>query len=237
MSKVKVKDKQTSEYKDAFTSGIFKQNAVFRLTLGLCPALAISNTVEGALGMSLIVIIVLAITNGIVSALRKIIDEEIRIPAYIVIITATVTIMNLLVDAFAPALSSSLGIFIALIAVNCIVLGRAEAYAKDNTVGKSILDGLGSGLGFMLALVLISIFRELLGTGAIQIGSLLPLPFEFTLRLFPSTYGISMLVQPMGAFLVIGSLLAAFVAYENNKKYRDGIKRAEAAKAKRAVAN
>lgn len=235
MSK-KVKDKQTVSNKGVFLSGIFKQNAVFTLTLGLCPALAISNTVEGALGMGIMVVIVLAITNAIISMLRKVISDEIRIPAYILIIATVVTMMKMFVDAYAATLASSLGVFIALITVNCIVLGRAEAFAKDNSVGKSILDGLGSGLGFMLALLLIAVFRELLGTGAIQLGVLLPLPFKITLRLFPSEYGISMLIQPVGAFLVIGVLLATFVAYDNNKKYRAGIKRAKELQARKAAA-
>jgi electron transport complex protein RnfE len=235
MSK-KVKDKQKVSNKDIFLSGIFKQNAVFTLTLGLCPALAISNTVEGALGMGIMVVIVLAITNAIISMLRKVISDEIRIPAYILIIATVVTMMKMFVDAYAAALASSLGVFIALITVNCIVLGRAEAFAKDNSVGKSILDGLGSGLGFMLALLLIAVFREALGTGAIKLGVLLPLPFEVTLRLFPSEYGISMLIQPMGAYLIIGVLLATFVAYDNNKKYRVGIKRAKELQARKAAA-
>ncbi len=235
MSK-KVKDKQKVSNKDIFLSGIFKQNAVFTLTLGLCPALAISNTVEGALGMGIMVVIVLAITNAIISMLRKVISDEIRIPAYILIIATVVTMMKMFVDAYVAALASSLGVFIALITVNCIVLGRAEAFAKDNSVGKSILDGLGSGLGFMLALLLIAVFREALGTGAIKLGVLLPLPFEVTLRLFPSEYGISMLIQPMGAYLIIGVLLATFVAYDNNKKYRAGIKRAKELQARKAAA-
>lgn len=235
MSK-KVKDKQKVSNKDIFLSGIFKQNAVFTLTLGLCPALAISNTVEGALGMGIMVVIVLAITNAIISMLRKVISDEIRIPAYILIIATVVTMMKMFVDAYAAELASSLGVFIALITVNCIVLGRAEAFAKDNSVGKSILDGLGSGLGFMLALLLIAVFREVLGTGAIKLGVLLPLPFEVTIRLFPSEYGISMLIQPMGAYLIIGVLLATFVAYDNNKKYRAGIKRAKELQARKAAA-
>ena len=106
------------------------------------------------------VVIVLAITNAIISMLRKVISDEIRIPAYILIIATVVTMMKMFVDAYAAALASSLGVFIALITVNCIVLGRAEAFAKDNSVGKSILDGLGSGLGFMLALLLIAVFKK-----------------------------------------------------------------------------
>lgn len=222
--------------KTAFLDGIFKQNAVFKLTLGLCPSLAVSDSVEAALGMGLIVILVLSLTNGIISLLRNIIQDEVRIPSYIVIIATIVTMVKMFVDAYAPALSSNLGIFIALVTVNCIVLGRAESYAKNNPVGRSILDGLGTGIGFMLALTLIAFFRELLGTGAIKIGALLPLPFEYTLSVFSKDYAIAMLVQPMGAFLVIGLLLAGFVAYDNNKRYRDGLKRAKELRARKAAA-
>ncbi len=222
---------KTSENKKIFSSGIFEQNAVFKLTLGLCPALAISNTIEKALGMGLMVVIILAITNGIISLLRNVIQDEIRIPAYIVIIATVVTMIEMVVNAYLPGLASSLGVFIALITVNCIVLGRAESFASKNPVGKSMLDGLGSGLGFMLALVLIAAFREIFGTGQIIIGKDLPiLANEVVLKLFPN-YAVSLLAQPAGAFLVVGLLLAGFVAYENNKKYRDGIKKMKARKA------
>lgn len=229
-------NKNNQSNKTAFFNGIFKQNAVFKLTLGLCPSLAVSDSVEAALGMGLIVILVLSLTNGIISLLRNVIQDEVRIPSYIVIIATIVSMVKMFVDAYAPALASNLGIFIALVTVNCIVLGRAESFAKENKVGKSILDGLGTGIGFMLALTLIALFRELLGTGAIKMGALLPLPFEHTLKVFSSDYAISMLVQPMGAFLVIGLLLAGFVAYDNNKKYRAGMKRAKELRARKAAA-
>lgn len=227
--------KEKGSNKKVFTSGIFEQNAVFKLTLGLCPALAVSNTIEKALGMGLMVVIILAITNGIISLLRNVIQDEIRIPAYIVIIATVVTSIEMVVNAYVPGLASSLGVFIALITVNCIVLGRAESYASKNSVGKSILDGLGSGLGFLLALVMIGFVREILGTGQIVIGKDLPiLSTPVTLNLFPN-YAVSLLVQPAGAFLVVGLLLAGFMAYENNKKYRDGLKRAAELRARRAA--
>ncbi|NLN50092.1 MAG: electron transport complex subunit RsxE [Acholeplasmataceae bacterium] len=213
--------------KDIILTGLFKENSVFKMTLGLCPALAISDKFENAFGMGIMVIVVLMLTNGIISLIRNFIDEDIRIPAFIVIIATVVTMIGMFIDAFAPALATSLGIFIPLITVNCIVLGRAEAFARKNTFVDSILDGLGAALGFMLAIVLIAIFREILGTGTLTIGKLLPLGFEVTLKIFNPNYAIKMLVEPMGAFLVIGLLLAGFVAYDNNKKYRMRIRRAK----------
>ena len=210
--------------KDIFLTGIFKENAVFIMQLGMCPALAVSNSFESALGMAIMDVIVLMMTNVIISALRKVIPNEVRIPAYIVIIASSVTMLKMFVDAYAPALATSLGIFIPLITVNCIVLGRAEAFASKNTVGDSLVDGLGSALGFGLAIIVIALFREVLGKGSFTIGKLLPLPFEFTFQLFPSKFGLSMLVQPAGAFLVIGILLASIVAYQNYKTYQQKIK-------------
>ncbi len=217
----------TLKKKDIILTGLFKENAIFRMTLGMCPALAISNKVENAFGMGIMVILVLMITNGIISLIRNYINEDIRIPAFIVIIATVVTMLKMFVDAFTPDLASSLGLFIALITVNCIVLGRAESFASKNRFVDSVLDGLGQAAGFALAIVVVAIFRELLGTGAIEIGKLLPLGFEATLRVFPKEFGLSMLVQPMGAFLVIGILLASFVAYENNKIYKRRLKGAK----------
>lgn len=213
--------------KDILLTGIFKENAIFKMALGLCPALAVSSSFESALGMGLMVIIVLIITNVIISAIRNFIPNDVRIPAYIVVIATAVTALKMFVDAFAPALATSLGIFIPLITVNCIVLGRAEAFASKNKVVDSFFDGLGSALGFTLALVLIGLSREIFGKGSLTIGALLPLGFETTLRLFPSQFGVSMLVQPVGAFLVIGLILAGVTAYENNKTYRMRLKGAK----------
>lgn len=210
--------------KDIFLTGIFKENAIFIMQLGMCPALAVSNSFESALGMAVMVVLVLMLTNVLISALRKVIPNEVRIPAYIVIIATSVTMLKMFVDAYAPALATSLGIFIPLITVNCIVLGRAEAFASKNKVSDSLIDGLGSALGFGLALIAIALFREVLGKGSLTIGKLLPFPFEFTFQLFPSKFGLAMLVQPAGAFLVIGVMLAAIVAYQNYKSYQQKIK-------------
>ncbi len=222
--------------KDVVLAGIFRENSIFKMTLGMCPALAISNTVENAIGMGIMVIIVLMITNALISLIRNYVPDEVRIPTFIVIIATVVTVIGMFIEAFAFDLHVSLGIFIPLITVNCIVLGRAESFASKNGVVNSILDGFGTALGFMLSILVVAIFRELLGTGAIEIGKLLPLGFQTTLRVFPSEYALAMLVRPMGAFLVIGLLLGGFIAYDNNKKYRDRMKKAELARAKREAA-
>lgn len=213
--------------KDVFMVGIFKENAIFKMALGMCPALAVSSSFESAFGMGLMVIIVLIITNVIISAIRNFIPNDVRIPAYIVVIATAVTALKMFVDAFAPALAVSLGIFIPLITVNCIVLGRAEAFASKNKVVDSFFDGLGSAIGFTLALVVIGLAREIFGKGSLTLGALLPLGFETTLRIFPSQFAVSMLVQPVGAFLVIGLILAGITAYENNKTYRMRLKGAK----------
>jgi len=213
--------------KDILLTGIFKENAIFKMALGLCPALAVSSSFESALGMGIMVIVVLIITNVIISALRNLIPNDVRIPAYIVIIATAVTALKMFVDAFAPALATSLGIFIPLITVNCIVLGRAEAFASKNKVIDSFFDGLGSAIGFTLALVAIGLVREIFGKGSLTLGAILPLGFETTLQIFPSKYALAMLVQPVGSFLVIGLILGGMTAYENNKTYRMRLKGAK----------
>lgn len=213
--------------KDILFTGILKENTIFKMAIGLCPALAVSSSFESALGMGIMVVVVLIITNVIISALRNLIPNDVRIPAYIVIIATAVTALKMFVDAFAPALATSLGIFIPLITVNCVVLGRAEAFASKNGVVDSFFDGLGNALGFTLAIIVISLIREIFGKGSLTLGALLPLGFETTLILFPSKYALAMLVQPVGAFLVIGLILAGMTAYENNKTYRMRLKGAK----------
>ena len=203
--------------KDIFMTGVIKENATFKVMLGMCPALAVTSSFESALGMGIMVIIILALSNLVISALRKLIPNDVRIPAYIVIIATLVTALHMFVQAFAGALSDSLGVFIPLIAVNCIVLGRAESFASKNGVVDSIIDGVGSATGFALGISLIGLIREIIGKGAISLGVLLPLPFETTLRLFSEDYAISVFVSPPGAFLVIGILLAIFAAVGNAK--------------------
>lgn len=203
--------------KDIFMTGVIKENATFKMMLGMCPALAVTNSFESAFGMGLMVIIILALSNVAISALRNVIPNDVRIPSFIVIIATLVTALHMFVQAYAGALSDSLGVFIPLIAVNCIVLGRAESFASKNGVVDSLVDGLGSATGFALAISLVGIVREIIGKGSIALGVLLPLPFEFTLKLFPSKFAIGVFVSPPGAFLVIGILLAIFAAVGNAK--------------------
>ena len=181
-----------------FLNGIIFENPTFIQLLGMCPTLAVTTSVKNGLGMGLSAAAVLVCSNMIISLLRKIIPNKVRIAAYIVIIAAFVTIIQMCLNAFLPDLSSSLGIFIPLIVVNCIILARAEAFASKNTVFKSALDGLGMGLGFTLALCIISAVREFLGAGTI---------FDIPV------YGVaitpaSIIIMAPGGFIVLGLLVA-----------------------------
>ncbi len=188
-----------------FKVGIFRANPIFILLLGLCPALAISISIDNALGMTAAVTFVLLGANIIVAAIRRYVPQQVRIPVFIVIIATLVTIVDLLLQGFAPALSKSLGIFIPLIVVNCIILARAEAFASKQRVGRSIMDALGMGVGFGWGLVLISLIRQLLGTGSLSLfGRQL-----FTIPGLAEDPAIIFLF-PMGAFFVVGLLLALF---------------------------
>jgi electron transport complex protein RnfE len=182
-----------------FTKGIIKENPTFVLALGLCPTLAVSVTVAKAIGMGLAATFVLLGSGLIISLVRDFIPEKIRIPCYIVIIATFVTIVELCMKAYSPALDRSLGIYVPLIVVNCMVLGRAEAFACKNNFVTSLSDGLGMGLGFTLALILISAIREILGSGQI-LGHTLIKGFE-------PVFAFGM---PSGALLVIGLLLGLF---------------------------
>jgi len=179
-----------------FFKGIGSENPIFRLVLGLCPALAVSTSVINGLGMGIAATFVLLGSNIIISLLRKFIPDQIRIPCFIVIIATFVTIVELTMKAFAPELSKALGIFVPLIVVNCMVLGRAEAFASREGVFASILDGLGMGVGFTLALLVISGIREALGNGTI---------FGFTI--IKSFEPVLFLVLAPGALMVIGFLI------------------------------
>jgi len=184
-----------------FWYGIFKNNPTFRLVLGLCPTLAVTTSLENALGMGLAATFVLVCSNALVSALRKCIPGAVHIPCYIVIIATFVTAIDLLMQAYLPSLSASLGIFIPLIVVNCIILGRAEAFACKNGVIDSIADGLGSGIGFTLALSLIATVREICGAGTLTIWG--TLAFK---DLNPGP--VTMAILPAGGFITLGLLLA-----------------------------
>ena len=185
----------------AFWYGIFKNNPTFRLVLGLCPTLAVTTSLENALGMGLAATFVLVCSNALVSALRKVIPGAVHIPCYIVIIATFVTAIDLLMQAYLPDLSASLGIFIPLIVVNCIILGRAEAFACKNGVIDSIADGLGSGIGFTLALALVASVREIAGAGTLTVWG------DIAVKgINPGP--VTLAILPAGGFIVLGLLLA-----------------------------
>lgn len=200
-----------------FKNGLIKDNPVFGLYLGLCSTLAITTTLNNAIGMGVAVICVLILSNVIISAIRKIVPDDIRIPVYIVIIATLVKIIQMLIEAYAPALNTSLGVFIPLIVVNCIILGRAEAFASKNGVLDSALDGLGMGLGYLLAVLAMSFIRELLATGSLVLTN----PFDATqvwmnLRIIPEDFTISLFSSPFGAFMTFAILAAALTAYRKH---------------------
>lgn len=198
-----------------FGLNLLKENPVFGLYLGLCSALAISNNLNNAVGMGVAVILVLTVSNIIVSLIRNITPNEIRIPVYIIVIATLVKSVELLIKAYTPSLDAALGIFIPLIVVNCIILGRAEAFASKNGVLASTLDGLNMGLAYTLSLIAISGIRQLLSSGALSMTN----PFNgsviFNINIIPSAYIIPIFNEPIGAFLTF-AFLAAGVAYVRN---------------------
>ena len=204
--------------KKNFLKGIIAENPLFVSILGTCPALATTKTIEAALGMGILFTIVLICSSVLVSLLRKVISEEIRTPAYIVIIATFVTIVKMLTNAFLPELFSTLGVFISLIVVNCIVLGRAEAFASKNNVFDSFIDALGMGLGYTLAILSMAVFREILGTGAISFGKIFYFIPYFKLQIIPKNYVLSIFQNPAGAFIVFGVILAVIAFFSNRKK-------------------
>lgn len=191
------------EILDNLKNGIIKSNPVLVLLLGLCPTLAVSTSIDNAFGMTAAVLFVLISSNIIVSLIRKYTPERVRIPVFIVIIATLVTIVDLSMQAFLPSLSKSLGIFIPLIVVNCIILGRAEAFASKNKLPNAIMDALGMGIGFGIAITIISIFRQIIGTGDLTI-------FGNNIFQVPGLidHPMAIFILPMGAFLVVAILLA-----------------------------
>jgi electron transport complex protein RnfE len=194
-------------YSKIFKNGIIKENPVLVLLLGMCPTLATTTSLMNALGMGISAMLVLIGANVVVSILRKVIPEKIRIAAFVVIIAGFVTVIDMLIKAYLPALSESLGIFIPLIVVNCIILARAEAFASKNGVIASALDGFSVGIGFTLALCLIAFVRELLGAGSI-----------LGINVLGDSLPAGMLLMPPGGFLVLGVILGALNYYNQNKK-------------------
>ena len=186
-------------------NGIVKENPTFVLMLGMCPTLAVTTSAMNGLGMGLTTAVVLALSNLIISLMRKIIPDSVRIPAFIVIIASFVTVVQLLLEAYLPSLNEALGVYIPLIVVNCIVLGRAEAFAAKNNPVASLFDGLGMGLGFTIALTLLGAVREFLGTGKI-----------FNLSILPEEYGMLVFVLAPGAFIALGYLIALINSMKKN---------------------
>ena len=180
-----------------FTKGFFKENAVFVLLLGMCPTLGVTSSAINGLGMGLATTFVLVMSNLVISLIKNVVPEKVRIPAFIVVIATFVTVVQMLMQAYTPALYNSLGLFIPLIVVNCIVLGRAEAFASKNSVGSSIVDGLGMGLGFAMALTMLGSVRELLGSGKL---------FNYTI--YPEDYGMLVFILAPGAFIALGYMIA-----------------------------
>ncbi len=181
-----------NKYLERLYNGLIKENPTLILMLGMCPTLAVSVRAMNGIGMGLSTTAVLILSNFVISLLRKVIPNEVRLPAYIVIVASLVTVTELLIEAYLPSVYKALGIYIPLIVVNCIILGRAEAYANKNTPGLAVMDGIGMGLGFTIALTLAGLVREFVGAGT-----------AFDLRIFPKEYAVGIFIQPPGAFLVI----------------------------------
>ncbi|MDO5400109.1 MAG: electron transport complex subunit E [Eubacteriales bacterium] len=192
-------------FKKQFKEGLLTKNPVTVQLLGMCSTLAITTSLFNGIGMGLSVLVILTCSNILISALRKVIPNQIRIAAYIVIIAGFVTIVDLLLKAFIPALSENLGVFIPLIVVNCIVLGRAEAFASKNTVLASAVDGITQGIGYTVALVIMCVIRELLGSGTFGGGLL---NGGEGIRIIPAQFPAMQMVMPVGGFLVLGCVIA-----------------------------
>ena len=220
----KQKSESSLRHKAAFVTGIFKNNPLFIAVLGTCPALAVTTSFETALGMGILFTFVLVCSNVIISLLRKLIPEEIEIPAFIVIIAAFVTIVKRFTNAFIPNLYASLGVFLSLIVVNCVVLGRAEAFAKYNGPLDSLLDGLGNGIGYTLAIVIIALIREILGTGRLTFGKVFTFIPTYSLPILKGAsydFSRSVFTNAAGGFIVFGVVLFvinAITLHKQNKK-------------------
>lgn len=205
---------------DRLYSGIIKENPTFVQMLGMCPTMAVTTTALGGLGMGLTTTVVLILSNMMISALRKLIPDKVRIPAFIVIIASFVTIVQFLLEGFIPVLYDTLGIYIPLIVVNCIILGRAESFASKNNVWLSMFDGIGMGLGFTVGLTSIGVFRELLGNGTI-----------FGISIMPASYEpVTILILAPGAFFVLACLVAIQNKVKINKQKKMGVSIAECGK-------
>lgn len=235
--------------KENFLKGFFKENPIFVFLLGMCPALAVTGTFETSLGMGLLVVFVLTSSNIVVSLAKKWIPHDVRTPAYIVIIATFVTVVKMLTEAYAIDLYDALGVFLPLIVVNCLILGRAEAFASKNTVVDSAIDGVGMGLGFTLGLVVIGITRELLATGGIMFGVYLPIgdgpitlfSLDMIINLFAedfviSDYGMKAFSYAPGAFIALGLILAVIQFRKSRVDRKTAIAKMEMIAEKKRIA-
>jgi electron transport complex protein RnfE len=233
------------QHHESFVAGIIKENPLFVAVLGTCPALAVTTNFESAFGMGLLLTFVLVCSNVLISALRKLIPEEVETPAYIVIVATFVTIVKMVTNAYLPELYTSLGVFLSLLVVNCIVLGRAEAFANKNTVYDSFLDGVGNGIGYTIALVVIALIREIIGKGCLTFGSIFTFIPKTVLPILKGTnydYSISLFATPAGGFIVFGIIMAILAAHNLKKKDKEAAAKraaafAAAAQAQQATAN
>lgn len=200
-----------NKYMERIYNGVIKENPVLVLMLGMCPTLAVTTSATNGFGMGMSTMVVLIVSNMIISALRKLIPGEVRLPAYIVIVASLVTIVELVTQAYMPALYSALGIYIPLIVVNCIILGRAEAYASKNTPILSAMDGVGMGLGFTIALTIAGLIREFLGAGT-----------AFGAQILPSSIDpIGIFIKAPGAFMVLAFIVAVMNALSIKTRAND----------------
>jgi electron transport complex protein RnfE len=201
-----------------FTKGLWEEIPPLRLVLGLCPTLAVTKSLEGGWGMGAATTFVLVMSNIFISLLSSVIPPKVRIAAFIVIIATFVVITELMMGAYTPALADSLGVFIPLIVVNCIILGRAEAFASKNNVGRSFLDGLGIGIGYILALSFLGAVREVLGTGTLTVFSQADLSVRLISLAPGQEYLFKFMVEPPGAFVCLGAMLMAMNAISQRSK-------------------
>ena len=202
--------------KEILKRGLITENPLFVLLLGMCPSLGVTTSLQNALGMGLSVVFVLLFSNIVVSSIRKLVPDEVRIPVFIVIISTGVTILEMLLNAYVPSLAARLGIFIPLIVVNCIILGRAESFASKNKVIDSIFDALGMGFGFTLGLCVLASFRELIGAGSL-----------FGVQFLPESSSIPIFIYPAGAFLALGLIIGIMNQYrisQSKKRLKQEVK-------------
>ena len=215
---------ENKEKKDGLLNRLLVENPVFGLYLGLCSTLAITTNINNAIGMGLAVTVVLTLSNIAVSCVRNIVPDDIHIPVYIIIIATLVTIVEMLIQAYAVSLYTALGTFIDLIVVNCIILGRAESFASMNPVGASAKDGISMGISYTLSLLVMSLIRQILGTGMLSLTNPFSNSTIFAFRLIPEGFELGFFDEQFGAFITFACLAAAVAAYRSKKADEEAAK-------------